>query len=549
MDRNSEDEDMINFALAYCRKSDEDKKQQVLSLDDQVNECNKLIDTKDLILIEPHFKEEKSAKMAGKRIEFYRMLGFLKKGKAKVVVCWAANRLARNIKDGAEIIDLVQNKGLRIITPYTQYDLTNWFMLLIEFGMSTDFSLKLSTDVKRGLASKVAKGIKPGIAALGYRNVGEIKGEKDIVPDRKRFDLCKNWWDLILTGQYTVEQSLEKITAIGLRDRRGNKVSKTTAFRFFHNLFYAGYFEYSGKIHPGKHKPMISMDDFNKAQKIITGKFGGRYEQYGEMRPLALSGFIKCGECGATISSETKVKHYKNGTSQEFRYYRCKKNKGVCTQKSYIQAERLEEQVRTYINNLELDPEFIAWVRVILRRRNKDEFEFDRKQKEILAKRLQDISQQKEKVYDMKLAGLYSEEEFKEKVKEVLKDEIDVKEILNSDRISYWGRVIDDTLEFATKVLRLFNLKDNPYIKRSVLQILGADLKLRDKKLYLEAKSAFIFLKDKQREFYQENGSVGPKIRLPEQTNLYNSANAFSSGAEDGNRTRDPVLTKNVLYH
>lgn len=526
---------MINFALAYCRKSDEDKKQQVLSLDDQVNECNKLIDTKDLILIEPHFREEKSAKMPGKRVEFYRMLGFLKKGKAKVVVCWAANRLARNIKDGAEIIDLVQNKGLRIITPYTQYDLTNWFMLLIEFGMSTDFSLKLSTDVKRGLASKVAKGIKPGIAALGYRNVGEIKGEKDIVPDRKRFDLCKKWWDIILTGEYTVEQSLEKITAIGLRDRRGNKVSKTTAFRFFHNLFYAGYFEYSGKIHPGKHKPMISMGDFNKAQKIITGKFGGRYEQYGEMRPLPLSGFIKCGECGATISSETKVKHYKNGTSQEFRYYRCKKNKGACTQKSYIQAERLEEQVREYINNLELDPEFIAWVRVILRRRNKDEFEFDRKQKEILSKRLQGISQQKEKVYDMKLAGLYSEEEFKEKVKEVLKDEIDVKEILNSDRISYWGRVIDDTLEFATKVLRLFNLKDNPYIKRSVLQILGADLKLRDKKLFLEAKSAFIFLKGKQTELYQKNGSVGPKIRLPEQPNLDNFANAFPPGAGDGN--------------
>src|SRR5437868_5895766 len=97
---NQEPEVMDNFTIAYCRKSEEDKKKQVLSLDDQAEECDKLISTYNLHLIAPHFKEEKSAKTAGKRIEFYRLLDLLKKGKAKVIVCWAASRLARNLIDG-----------------------------------------------------------------------------------------------------------------------------------------------------------------------------------------------------------------------------------------------------------------------------------------------------------------------------------------------------------------------------------------------------------------------------------------------------------------
>ena len=52
-------------------------------------------------------------------------------------------------------------------------------------------------------------------------------------------------------------------------------------------------------------------------------------------------------------------------------------------------------------------------------------------------------------------------------------------------------------------ILELFNSQD-PYIKRMILQILGLDLKLRDKKLYLEAKSQFIFLRNKQKSAFQK---------------------------------------------
>lgn len=137
-------------------------------------------------------------------------------------------------------------------------------------------------------------------------------------------------------------------------------------------------------------------------------------------------------------------------------------------------------------------------------------------------------------VYGMKIDGLYSEPEYKQKVAEVLKEEAGIKEQLNSDRLSYWAQVIDDTLNFATQVMELFNNKD-PYVKRMVLQIIGSDLKLQDEKLYLEAKSQFIFLRNKQNQLFEENGLVGLKEMALQQAKQGKSTLPVSLGAEDGN--------------
>lgn len=532
---NNEDDYLMNtLTVAYCRKSEEDRKRQVLSLDDQINECNKLIKIHELNLVGEHFREEKSGRKAGVRIEFYKMVELLKTGKANVIVCWNANRLARNLRDGSEIIELVQHRGLRIITPYTQYDYSNWFMLMIEFGMATDYSMKLSKDVKRGLDSKVAKGIRPGLAPIGYLNTGEIKGEKGIISDPKRYELIKKWWDLMLTGQYTVEEALGLITDMGLRDKRNNPVSRTAAFKIFHNIFYAGYFKYLGEIHKGVHEAVVSLHEYEKVQRIISGKFGGKYENPTVRRTMPLSGFIHCGECNSIISSDRRTKHYKNGTIQEFSWYRCKKNKGLCTQKAYLSADDLENQVRDYISALELKPQFIDWVRKVLKRRNKEEFDFDSKQKEQFSKRLIQLNEKKERIFAMKIDGLYSEDEYSKRKAELLKEEVQIKEELNSDRISSWERVLDETLNFSGQVMHLFNNGDD-YTKRMVLQILGSDLKLQDKKLYLEAKSIFVFLRNRQDELFSEIGSVGPK----NEANNDLTASKIPFGAGEGTRTPD----------
>ncbi len=531
---------MDNIAVEYNRKSEEDKKRQVLSLDDQHSENLETCKKHSLNLIAPLFQEEKSAKTPGKRVEFYRMIKLLKTGKVKNIVCWAANRLARNIPDGAEIIELVQKHEVKIYTPYTIYDSSNWFMLLMEFGMATDYSLKLSKDVKRGLNSKVKKGYRPGLAPIGYINVGEIKGEKTIESDPIRFDLCRKWWQLMLTGKYTVVESLEIISSpsYGLRDRRGDPVSRSQAFKFFHNIFYTKQFVYLGEIHEGAHPQMITSEQFEKVQQIITGKFSGRYEQPLTMRqPLPLSGFIKCGECGSTISADQRLRLNKNGTTREFKYYRCKKNRGKKCEQSYMQVLDLDNEVRRYINDLELNSAFTDWIREVLKRRNKDEYSYDLKQRELGTKRLDDIRKKKFELKEMKIDGLFTEEQYKQEVLSIVKEENQIKKLLSSDRSDYWDEVIDETLKFSTEMMRLFN-GDDLRVKRLVLQILGADFILKDKKLILEAKGAFIFLRDTQKRLFakQDQGVLASEAKYD------STISNLSFGAGYENRTRFSTL-------
>ncbi len=537
---------MDNRAVQYERKSTDEKDRQVQSLEDQRAENTQTLERNNLELIAPPFKEERSARKPNNRPEFSKMLKLLKQGKAKSIVCWSANRLARNSIDGGELLYLVQNQGVKIYTPYTVYDSTNWFMLMFEFGMATDYSLKLSKDVKRGLDSKVSKKWRPGLAPIGYLNKGDVKGEKWIEADPQRFSICKEWWKLMLTGKYTVLESLEVISnpPYNLRRINGDKFSRTQAFKFFHNIFYTGNFMYLGELREGAHPKMVTLRQFDRVQQIITGKYSGRYEQPTAPRePLPLAGFIKCGECGSTVSSDKKIKQNLKGDVHEYAWYKCKKNKGKCSQ-SYMKSSLLDDEVNKYIGELELDEDFINWVRGVLKRRNKDELTFDQKNRELYSKQLEDVRKKKFDLREMKIDGLFDESDYKKEVLKLVKEENLIKEALSSDRSDYWEQVIDKTLDFATHMREMFN-SPYPDIKKLVLQILGADLILKDKKLTIEAKGAFVFLRSEQDKIFEELARGGLNSEAKNDLTI----SKLPSGAGEGTRTPDVLLGKQTFYH
>ena len=148
----------------YCRKSSEDKDRQILSLDDQEKICRELASDKGLIVV-GIYKESKSAKRPDKRPEFKAMLARIANGEADNVLCWKADRLCRNAKEGGTLIDHVDYNSMLIITPTMDYDRNNSTFLFIEFGMATKFSKDLSDNVKRGMNSKIQMGWMPGLSA------------------------------------------------------------------------------------------------------------------------------------------------------------------------------------------------------------------------------------------------------------------------------------------------------------------------------------------------------------------------------------------------
>lgn len=208
-----EDEPKVDITklryVLYARKSTDDPKRQLRSIPDQLDECRLLAKNKGIRIVKT-IKEEKSAKTPGKREGYKEMIRGIKAGKYNAILAWNPDRLARNMIEGSEILNLADEgtiQDLKFVTHYFTNDASGKMLLGISFVMADYYSRNLSQNVTRG----VRKGLKEGKSA-GTPKHGYIRGEDGIYrPDNKdgskNFDLICEAWELRKTGK-----SLESIT-------------------------------------------------------------------------------------------------------------------------------------------------------------------------------------------------------------------------------------------------------------------------------------------------------------------------------------------------
>ncbi|HUE03656.1 MAG TPA: recombinase family protein, partial [Bryobacteraceae bacterium] len=88
------------------------------------------------------------------------------------------------------------------------------------------------------------------------------------------------------------------------RKRSGGKVlSLSAVYRILNNPFYAGIITREGKTLPGKHDAIITLDDFDRVQKL----FGRPMQPRSKTREFAFTGLVRCGACGLAVTAEQKV--------------------------------------------------------------------------------------------------------------------------------------------------------------------------------------------------------------------------------------------------
>ncbi len=85
--------------------------------------------------------EERSALKPG-RPEFAKMMNDLNTGKADGIICWKLDRLARNMEDGGNIIQMLQIQVVKRIVASTQsfYPQDPVYLIFLEFGVSNQQS-------------------------------------------------------------------------------------------------------------------------------------------------------------------------------------------------------------------------------------------------------------------------------------------------------------------------------------------------------------------------------------------------------------------------
>lgn len=340
-------ENTRNLYVIYARKSTEDDQRQVQSIEDQIEHCKKYAKENGLEIADV-VREEKSAKTAGKRPQFQRVLDTIQKGDFyNSILAWHPDRLSRNMKESGEILDMLDNDVI-VDLKFSSYTFNNdtagKMTLSILFAMAKEFSDKLSDDTKRGIHKTIKEGKHCGSDKRGYYKSREGYFRED----NETFELYSKAWSDYLNGK-SQQQLIKELNL------KGENVDKNSLSNFFKDPFYAGYYCYGDlvvdmSVDP-KFKPMVSPGDFLKAQKISSSTSRG-WNVSDEFRPFRE--FLICRDCGNYMTpgvSKGKGGQYLGISCGNSKCKEKRKEKGIKPISNTVRSNVVIDFVKDFIKN------------------------------------------------------------------------------------------------------------------------------------------------------------------------------------------------------
>lgn len=422
-----------------------------------------------------------SAKAPGRPV-FNKLMEMVEAGKIGTIFCWKLDRLARNPVDGGRIIWAIKNYGLHIVTPTQTYssEEDNTILMYVEFGMAQKYIDDLGKNVKRGNRAKLNTGWLPGCAPLGYLNKLD---DHTIIPDPERFPLVRRMWDMALTGMYSVEQIRQVANNDwGFRTKQskrqgGSPLSKGVMYKMFRHPFYYGVIERNVegecRRYAGAHQPVVTEEEFWRVQKNL-----GNPVPKPHRKQFPFTGMMRCGECGSVITAEEKVKP----SGRSYTYYRCtKKCKDKRCYQSPVTGPELEAQLLPILESIAIPKPFADWAISWLRVLNQDECKDQNSAQESLQRAYNEIKGKLDKLMDMRLSNLLTDEEYLYQKDRLLQEQRTIKEKLgdSEQRADNWRERVENVIDFASHAHEWF-ASGNFQSKRAVVFSLGSNFLLKD---------------------------------------------------------------------
>lgn len=414
------------------------------------------------------YEERQTAAKKGRPI-WSQMLKELRLGKAKGVIIHKIDRSARNLKDWADLGELI-DQGMEVHFANEALDLNSRGGRLsadIQAVVAADYIRNLREEAKKGLYGRLRMGIYPLRAPLGYvdNGAGKVK-----TIDPVKGPLVRKTFELYVTGNYTLDTLRDEMFRLGLRNHAGTQVKRNAISLILNNSFYMGIIRIkrNGQVFQGNHEPLISKYTFDAVQDILSGRFHTRSRK----QEFLFRRLIKCKSCGRSIVPEIQKSHT---------YYRC--HTRTCPTMG-IREEVIERAVIERLQALEFTQAEKEYLKGAIREL-KARWISDREQSfRNLSVRHEQLTERLTRLTDAFLDGTIEKELFEERKAAMLFERQAVQNSL--DTLTRNERSVPDLLqEFLERTGCAHTLyQTGPLIqKRRLLKAVSSNLTMHEKKI------------------------------------------------------------------
>lgn len=320
----------MNKFFGYTRVSTMKQGERGVSLQEQRDAIARYVQRNGFEIVQ-WFEERETAAKSGRPI-FKRMLKLLKQGKAEGVVIHKIDRSARNLKDWADLGDLI-DQGIEVHFANESLDLHSRGGRLsadIQAVVAADYIRNLREETRKGFYGRIKQGIYPLPAPLGYldKGAGKPKGL-----DPVKAPLVRKAFELYSSGRYNLDGLVGQIHRLGLRNRKEGRVTRTGLSVILNNPFYIGLIRLkrTDETFPGAHEPLIPKTLFDRVHGILNGRINARSIRH----DFLFRRLLTCKHCSYSLIGESHKGHV---------YYRCqtKSCPTTCVREETVEGAILE---------------------------------------------------------------------------------------------------------------------------------------------------------------------------------------------------------------
>ncbi|UCI07338.1 recombinase family protein [Mesorhizobium sp. B1-1-8] len=465
----------MQTCFAYIRVSTVKQGTRGVSLQEQ-RSAIEAYSLRNQINIQEWFEERETAAKRGRPV-FTKMLGRLDRGEASGVVIHKIDRSARNLRDWADLGELI-DKGVQVYFATESLDLASRGGRLsadIQAVVAADYIRNLREETRKGFYGRLKQGLYPLQAPLGYLDTG--KGKPKAV-DPVRAPLIKRAFELYASGTHTLQSLRKELKSLGLVNKGGKPLTLGTLSHLLNNSFYAGLIRLrsKGDTFQGVHEPLISMHLFLEVADILHGRAPKRKYKH----DMAFRRIITCRTCGGHLTGERQKGRV---------YYRCHGDECKGTS---VREDDVEVSVREALNAIEITTEEHSLLltectdlRSVQMQRHSDLLQ-------TLDARIQATKVRLDRLVDALLDGLIDRQTALSRRESLLSELIEIEQQrarLAGNPEQGFAEVVT-LLEHSKLALHQYEIGTRAE-KREVLKIVTSNLKLVEKNVVVELRNPF----------------------------------------------------------